>query len=450
MRKQANQRILMIAVAVMLIVGVGVALLTSGTPAKAPVSTTLIAQATPTGPRPDCGVVVKKSEYGGAAFPVINTANCPPDTSRLQRRGWNPIAARLSLSGAAVNDCQDWYAYHTNQTGNWEIFRWNAKDKTINLSRSEKDAEIYSLGPSLSPDRSSVAFTSNREGNWEIYLAPSDGTGEVQRLTYNTFAVDIDPVWSSNGRTLVYESNRKGNWDLFTFDVQTGEEIQLTDNAANDSFPVWSPDGKRVMYQSQKDGLKQLWEIEVEGFKTRKLSDGKGLDSDPIYSPDGSRIAFLSVRDGNKNTVVYTASADGSNPVAVSDPAMVASNQSFAPNGNLIAYQGSSGKNPSLYLYDMNARRTRQLTDGGVPSYAPTWDCNSSLLVFTANIGKNPALFSVPASMTGSAPMNVGTDAKTLTTGDAAAQFPVGAPREEKASKKGISSELTALTGKGG
>jgi Tol biopolymer transport system component len=447
MRSKARQRMILIAAVVLVVVAVGAILITSFSPARAPVPATSVVQATPTGPRPDCGTVVRQTTNGGAAFPVINTTNCPPDTSTLQRKQWNSITARMSLSGSAINVCEDWYAYHTNQTGSWEIFRWSGDNQTVNLSRG--GAQTNNLGPSLSPDRRTIAFTTDRDGNWEVYVANTDGTGEPQRITYNSFAVDLAPIWSPDGKRLIYNSIRKGNWDLFVFDVQAGEEMQLTDGPSNDLTPVWSPDGKKALYQSFRDGLLQMIEIDVDAGTTTKISDGKGSDSDPVYAPDGKQIAFLSTRGGNK-AQLYTANADGSNVQAVSAPELVAVNQSFSPDGTMIAYQGTKDGAPSLYVYEQNTKKTRQVTASNIASYAPTWDCSSKTLVFTANVGKNPGLYSVAALPMDAAPVDVSKDAKPLTTGEAAAQYPVGAPREEKASKQSITGQITATLSSGG
>ncbi len=447
MRSKAKQQMILGIAAVVVVLGIGLILITSFTTVKAPVPTTQVVQATPTGPRPDCGVVVRQSTNGAAAFPMINTSNCPPDTSTLQRKRWSAIMARVNLSGAAVNTCEDWYAYHTNQTGNWEIFRWSGDNKTLNLSRGGQDTN--NLGPSLSPDRRSMAFTSDRDGNWEVYVTSTDGTGEPQRITYNSFAVDLAPIWSPDGKKLIYESIRKGNWDLFIFDVEKGEEEQLTDSPANDLTPIWSPDGKKALYQSFKDGKLQLVEIDVESAKITKISDGKGVDSDPVYSPDGKTISFLSLRGDSKTAQLYTANADGSGVQLISGTGLVAANQSFSPDGKMLTYQGTKDNVPSVYIYDLNTKKTRQVTASTTASYAPTWDCNSTTIIFTANVGKNPGLYSAPALPLDAAPIDVTKDAKKLTTGESASQFPVGAPREEKASKQSITGQITATLNSG-
>ena len=57
-------------------------------------------------------------------------------------------------------------------------------------------------GPAWSPSSNRIAYASHHEGNWELYVAQADGTGQTRRLTTNP-AVDAQPSWTRDGRGLV-------------------------------------------------------------------------------------------------------------------------------------------------------------------------------------------------------------------------------------------------------
>ena len=76
--------------------------------------------------------------------------------------------------------------------------------------------EFQSFTPAWSPDGRWIAFTSNRDGQSEIYLAAVDG-GELRRLTDNR-AIDVAPTWSPNGRTIAFTSDRTGAPQIYTMD----------------------------------------------------------------------------------------------------------------------------------------------------------------------------------------------------------------------------------------
>jgi TolB protein len=448
---KGTQQLILIAGGVVLALIIGVVVLMESGNSPKPVSPTFVGvAATPTGPRPECGTVVRKTNPNGSAgFPVINVSDCPPDTSRLPRgKPWTPIVARLNLQGSTAA-CEDWYAYHSNQTGSWEIFRLAKNSQPLNLSRGKTGTD--SIAPSMSPDRRSIAFTSNRDGNWEIYVTNADASNEPQRITHNSFAVDMSPIWSPDGKRIIYESIRKGNWDLFMFDVESAEEIQITDAASNDTAPIWSPDNKKILYTSQKDGKLQIYEMDVESGAVRKLSDGKGVDTNPLYASDGKWISFTSVRDG-KPSVLYTMNSDGSNLAPISEAAIAANNQSISPNNSMIVYEGTKDGKQTLFLYDMKSKQTRQMTDLEVPVFAPTWDCQSSTIVFTATVDGTANLFSAPVGKMDEPPINIKKNATQMTQSkdNSSSQYPVGAPREERASTQSITQSLSASLNGGG
>jgi Tol biopolymer transport system component len=317
---------------------------------------------------------------GGVGFPAIDMSACVADNTNPPRPAWTA----LEVQPGPV--CVDWLVYHTNQTGDWEIFRIgdipgkpgaNA-DLTLGVGKGIDD-----IAPSLSPDRAWMAFASNRDGNWEIYIAATDGSG-VKRVTYNTWAANLYPAWAPDGRHIAFESIRNGRWNLYLFDVVTGQETRLTNVLANDMNAFWSPDSSNLVFMSDRDGKWQIYKLDIATGQVTRLSDGRGNDYDPIYSPDGKLIAFRSYRGGSKNAVIYTMHADGSGVKAISNPAGDSRNQDWSYDGALLAYQTKTGNDLAVYVYQVATGKIRRVTDKSSVNYAPTWHCNSPLLVFTS------------------------------------------------------------------
>src|SRR5580700_12243104 len=82
----------------------------------------------------------------------------------------------------------------------------------------------------------------------DIWVANENGA-DVQRLTVNK-ARDQYPRFSPDGQWIAFSSNREGNYDVFVVPVTGGEPRQLTFNSANDDVVGWTPDGKRIIFSS--------------------------------------------------------------------------------------------------------------------------------------------------------------------------------------------------------
>ncbi|MBN8595533.1 MAG: PD40 domain-containing protein [Anaerolineae bacterium] len=350
-----------------------------------------------------------------------------------------PLSVGLSPSEgyACQRLCVDWLLYHTNRTGNWEIFRLGDLPTTVagdpNVSQGRGDG-VDDIAPSRSPNAEWVTFASNRDGNWEIYVARPDGS-MLQRLTYNTEARDIDPVWGPN-QYIVYESSRDGNWELYLFDVLSGTEARLTENPASDVNAYWSPDGTHLLFQSNRDGLWQIYSLDLLTMTWQRLSDGRGNDYDPVYSFDGSQIVFRSDRDGSTGTAIYVMNADGSAARSISDLAGDATNQIWSADSSLIAYQSNLDGDLDIYIYETATGQTRKLTDNTVDDYAPTWRCGSSELVFTSEITGDANLYQVSALPITAPSIRVEIDAIQLTDDPASDVYPLESFGEENASRR--------------
>ena len=86
-----------------------------------------------------------------------------------------------------------------------------------------------------SPDGSLIAFSSERDGDWKIYIMNADLTG------LRELASGFSPSWSPDGQFIVFASYREGNDELYVIGVDGSRETQLTFNDWDDNQPDWRP-----------------------------------------------------------------------------------------------------------------------------------------------------------------------------------------------------------------
>ena len=144
--------------------------------------------------------------------------------------------------------------------------------------------------PAWSPDRTRIAFRSERDGNGEIYVMRADGL-EPSRLT-NHPARDAEPAWSPDGSTIAFVSDRDGNPEIYTMKSDGSDLTRLTNTLSTERGPAWSPDGSRIAFSSDRDGNGEIYLMNADGSAVQRLTDHASDDAEPAFSPDGSRIAF--------------------------------------------------------------------------------------------------------------------------------------------------------------
>ncbi len=172
--------------------------------------------------------------------------------------------------------------------------------------------------PAFSPDGRWLAFTSERDGNPEIYITDTNcmrspspcNDSDAKRLTNNPFA-DDQAAWSPDSQQLVFQSNRDGNFEVYRMNIDGTQQIRLTDDPSRDLLPNWSPDGHTIAFISERNINAELYIMDVDGNDQRRLTNTPEFEFSPQWSPDGQKILFQrTVRGSDFET--YVMNADGS------------------------------------------------------------------------------------------------------------------------------------------
>ncbi len=115
--------------------------------------------------------------------------------------------------------------------------------------------------PAFSPDGHQIAFGSNRDGDFEIYVMNTDGSN-VRRLTKSP-GLDMRPAWSPDGKQIAFTSNRDGNYEVYVMNADGSKVRRVTNHPERDDCATWHPDGKRLALVSERDGRFDLYLIDV-------------------------------------------------------------------------------------------------------------------------------------------------------------------------------------------
>jgi TolB protein len=138
--------------------------------------------------------------------------------------------------------------------------------------------------PRFSPDGRRIAYHSNYTGNWELWLLDLDTKLET-RLT-NHPAADLGPEWSPDGRRIAFLSNRDRIFQLWVLDVTQGTTSRLLTQellapvalgrAGGAELPAhrWSPDGRKIGFLTAGENGATLWSADADGRNAHPALSG--------------------------------------------------------------------------------------------------------------------------------------------------------------------------------
>lgn len=170
--------------------------------------------------------------------------------------------------------------------------------------------------PTWSPDGIQLAFSSDFDGDNEIWLITEDGNNLYQ-LTENEGIMDRDPAWSPDGRQIIYASDREtpGLTKIYSIDpLDPSEPVRLGVLGGNSYAPSWSMDGTRITFVNDESGDSDIFIMNADGTNQNlvTLDDNQAEDRSPVFSPDGRWIGFISNRLDDRFQI-YLVDVNGSN-----------------------------------------------------------------------------------------------------------------------------------------
>jgi predicted Ser/Thr protein kinase len=259
-----------------------------------------------------------------------------------------------------------------------------------------------------------IAFSSNRDGNYEIYtlalggLDPSSfapGQAALTNLT-GSEADEFAPAWSPDGGWIAFGSLSQ----VCVMTAAGGSRQTLTSDTDYKGDPAWSPDGAQLAYiiEHVKTELRQsnitgeyfyrvtefgdLWTMSRSGTLQELLNQFGKLVHHPSWSSDGSRIAFEQLG------VIFAITVDGSQQSRLAE----GKEPAYSPDGRWIAYTSKRDGNLEVYIANADGSNPLNLTQSAGDDYQPAWSPDSTLIAFTSTRDGNPEIYvsSLPASLT--------------------------------------------------
>ena len=108
---------------------------------------------------------------------------------------------------------------------------------------------------------------------------------------------DREPHWSPDGARIAFSSDRSGNYDVWVLEVSSGTVSQVTRSPANEYWPAWSPSGTEIAFVSTRTPDPGIYAAALDG-RERLVAAGGGTLGAPAWTLDGSTVVWTEVSGG--------------------------------------------------------------------------------------------------------------------------------------------------------
>jgi len=275
------------------------------------------------------------------------------------------------------------------------------------LTDHKKEGGFYNTSPTISPQGDRIAFISNRDDFFDLYvMSATDGSG-LERLVGGQQTENLEELhlltpgisWSPDGKTLALATKAGERDAILLIDARSGDQEKISFQLEGIFAVTWSPDGTKLAFVGNSSRQSDIYTYDLGTKELVNLTDDIFSDADPSWSPDGTQIAFVSDR-GDRLTQRGRLAMDTLNysqqDIYVLDTRTRAvrrltswmnsdeTSPVFGPDGKQVLFVSDHNGINNMYVIDLESGATRPVTNSISAVYQLSISRDGSKVAFSS------------------------------------------------------------------
>ncbi len=308
---------------------------------------------------PDGKSLVVSCQRGGSVFGLWQVPLAGQhEAQRITQGGVDaitPATARKASRMVWVNQEEDFNIYRVAATG-------------IGAPTRLVASTVRDYSAVYSPD-GRMAFSSDRTGSEEIWIARADGSNQIRVTNFNGPATD-NPRWSPDGRGLAFESQRLGRSTILVMEcdpvvMRCGKPTRLTADTASEFLCGWSADGQFVYFASEQTGRFEVWKRPAAGGPAVQVTANGGQTA---YESNDGKWLYISKHQAGSNSIWRIPGPKMNNQGSSAEELLIGpgykvahESWTLAPGQIFFVDRAVNMRSATIRAYDLATKQVRQI-----------------------------------------------------------------------------------------
>jgi TolB protein len=228
-----------------------------------------------------------------------------------------------------------------------------------------------------------IYYVNVRGGNQEIWVMDWDGNNQKQLTRLNS--ISNTPTISADGSRLAFTTYARKLPAIMIVNPENGRQIPFYNQEASlNTTPSFTPDAKQIFYASTAGGIAQIYSADTDGRNFRRVSRREQISVEPKVNPKNPN-ALVYVAGPPQQ--IYRMNADGGDVQRLTNGEGEASNPSWSPDGQHIAFSWTRGYAKgdwNVFVMDVASGQYTQLTHSEGRNENPVWAPDGIHIVFAS------------------------------------------------------------------
>jgi TolB protein len=214
---------------------------------------------------------------------------------------------------------------------------------------------------------------------------------------------NFDATFAPDGTRLLFTAVRfigaSGNVDILVVNADGlhpgPAAVEAQGPVSHQEWPAWSPDGKRFAFSSTQEGNQEIYTAKADGTDLIRITQHPGHDAHPCWSPDGRFIAFATDRWGG-GLEIAAVRPDGTGVARLTDSPGLDDYPAYSPDGRRIAFVSNRDGQYEIYVCGSDGASPVNISRHLSRDAFPTWTPDGRGVTFVSNRERGSDIFTQP------------------------------------------------------